>query len=141
VIKAKPVVIDTNVLISSVLSPEGVPARVVRHFICHASIVFSEETYEEFYTRLWRPKFDRYISREMRKTLLLDFSNIAHWVDISGELELCRDPDDNKFLEVAIKANASLLISGDDDLTSLKRVENIPIVTPAQCLELLSNDV
>jgi len=70
---------------------------------------------------------------------LLDFSNIAEWVEIRGALELCRDPDDNKFLEVAINANAIMLISGDRDLTDMENIENIPIYTPAQCFELIDS--
>ena len=136
----KSIVIDTNVLISSVLSPKGVPAKVVRHFIQHGRILFAEETYDEFHTRLWRAKFDPYISIENRKAILLDFSNIAQWVEISGELKLSRDPDDDKFIEVAIKANADALVSGDLDLTDLGRIENIPIYTPAQCFELIQSD-
>jgi len=135
--KLKPVVIDTNVLISAALSPHGVPAKLVKTFILSGHIVFSDETYDEFYSRLWKPKFDRYISRERRKMILLDFSNIAEWVEIKGDVRLCRDTDDNKFLEVAIKANASILISGDKDLTILKSVEGIPIVTPSECHELI----
>ena len=136
--KVKSVVIDTNVLISAALSPNGVPAKVVRYFVANSRIVFSNETFEEFQSRLWRPKFDPYISREKRKSLLLDFSNIADWVEISGELKLSRDSDDDKFLEVAVKANATLLVSGDRDLTVLKNIEGIPIVTPAECLELIT---
>lgn len=135
--KVEAVVIDTNVLISAVLSPTGTPAKLVKHFVAHNRICFSDETYEEFYTRLWRPKFDRYISREMRKEILLDFSNIGEWVEISDTLKLCRDADDNKFLEVAIKSNAKLLLSGDRDLTDLKEVEGIPIYTPAECFEFI----
>ncbi len=134
--KVKSVVIDTNVLISSALSTKGVPATCVKYFIQHSKIVFSDETYEEFYSRLWRPKFDAYISREKRKSILLDFSNIAEWVEINGELNLCRDPDDNKFLAVAIKANVDMLVSGDRDLLDMKSIEGIPIYTPAQCFEL-----
>jgi len=137
--KVKSVVIDTNVLISSALSTKGVPATCVRYFILHSKIIFSDETFDEFYSRLWRPKFDRYISREKRKSILLDFSNIGEWVEISGALELCRDPDDNKFLEVAIKANATMLISGDRDLTDMKSIEGIPIYTPAQCFKLIGS--
>ena len=131
------VVIDTNVLISSVLSPQGTPAKLVRHFIQHGRILFAQETYEEFYTRLWRPKFDSYISIENRKAILLDFSNIGHWIEISGELKLSKDVNDDKFIEVAIKANADALISGDSDL---KSVYNIPIYTPNQCLTLIQNE-
>lgn len=134
------VVIDTNVLISSVLSPKGIPAKVVRHFIQHGRILFSLETYEEFNSRLWRPKFDPYISIENRKAILLDFSNIAQWVEISGELKLSKDPDDDKFIEVAVKANADMLISGDSDLTEIGSVKNIPIYTPSQYFKLINFD-
>ena len=132
--KVKLVVIDTNVLISATLSPQGVPAKVVKHVLTHNRIVFSDETYEEFYSRLWRPKFDAYISREKRKLILLDFSNIAEWVEISGSLKCCRDLDDDKFLEVALKANANVLISGDRDLTDLKNIKSISIITPSEYL-------
>ena len=137
--KVKSVVIDTNVLISSALSTKGVPAQIVRYFILNNKIVFSDETFEEFSSRLWRPKFDRYISREKRKSILLDFSNIAEWVEIRGALELCRVPDDNKTLEVAIKANADMLVSGDRDLTDINSIGDIPIYTPAQCFELIDS--
>ena len=142
-INNKPVVIDTNVLISATLSPNGTPAKVVRYFITHGKLVFSEETFAEFSSRLWRPKFDRYISRELRKSILLDFSNIADWVDIksnTNKINLSRDKDDNKFLDVAVKANALMIISGDSDLTDLKKVENIPILSPTQCLTLLESN-
>ena len=134
------VVIDTNVLISSVLSPKGLPAKVVRHFIQHGRILFSLETYEEFNSRIWRPKFDPYISIENRKAILLDFSNIAQWVEISNEFKLSKDPDDDKFIEVAIKANADALVSGDSDLTEIGSVKNIPIYTPSQCFKLIHVD-
>ena len=136
--KVKLVVIDTNVLISATLSPQGVPAKVVKHVLTHNRIVFSDETYEELYSRLWRPKFDSYISREKRKLILLDFSNIAEWVKISGSLKCCRDLDDDKFLEVAVEAN--VLISGDRDLTDLKNIKSIPIITPSEYLAKLGAD-
>jgi predicted nucleic acid-binding protein len=65
-----------------------------------------------------------------KRIIFLDFSNIGEWVEIGGALELCRDPDDNKFLEVAVKANATMLVSGDRDLTDMKNIEGIPIYTP-----------
>lgn len=138
-VTSKPVVIDTNVLISAALSPNGTPAKVVRYFVAHGKLVFSEETYDEFHSRLWRPKFDRYISREMRKSLLLDFSNIADWVEPAVKINFSRDKDDNKFLEVAITADALMIVSGDTDLTDLKQVEGISILTPAQCLAVIES--
>ena len=56
-------------------------------------------------------------------------------------MNLSRDKDDNKFLDVAITANALMIVSGDSDLTDLKHVKDIPILTPAQCLTVIENNV
>ena len=132
------VVIDTNVLISAALSPRGFPAKVVGHCVQHSRLYFCDETYHEFSSRLWRPKFDAYISKARRQAILLDFSNIADWVKITGGIKASRDPQDDQFLEVAVLANASLLISGDRDLTELKNFRGIPIVTPAEAHALIA---
>ncbi len=56
---------------------------------------------------------------------------------MESQLEICRDVDDNKFLELAIDSNAVFLITGDQDLLSLKaRIEYQKlIVTPREFLE------
>ena len=48
---------------------------------------------------------------------------------------VCRDPDDDAVLALAIAAQADLIVSGDDDLLSLTHFEGIPILTPVQALE------
>lgn len=53
---------------------------------------------------------------------------------------ICRDPDDDAVLAVASAANADLIVSGDDDLLSLKRYQGIDIITPAQALQLIGSD-
>jgi len=137
--KVKTAVIDTNVLISAALSPKGSPARLVGFFVEHGRVVFSNETFEEFHSRLWRPKFDAYISREMRQSILRDFSNIAEWIEPDKDLKLCRDADDDKFLSLAVSAKVDMLISGDTDLTILKNIEGIPIYTPVECLKMIDS--
>jgi len=59
-------VLDTNVLISAVLSRQGSPYVLVQRVLAEARTVFSEPTFEELRGRLYRPKFDRYISLDMR---------------------------------------------------------------------------
>jgi hypothetical protein len=59
-------VLDTNVLISAALSRQGSPYVLVQRALAEARIVFSEPTFEELRGRLYRPKFDRYISLDMR---------------------------------------------------------------------------
>jgi predicted nucleic acid-binding protein len=58
----------------------------------------------------------------------------AALVDTIRVIRACRDPDDDKFLEVAVNGKADALITGDTDLLVLDPLEGIPIITPAACL-------
>ena len=139
------VVIDTNVLISAALSPLGATAQVVRQVLGEHLIVFSSATFAELETRLWKPKFDRYTSLEARKSLLHDFSAVAHWAKVSGELALqkfSRDADDDMFVHATLASGSTLLVTGDQDLLvlalDLKRRYAIEICKPADALGLLA---
>ncbi len=50
---------------------------------------------------------------------------------------VCRDPDDDKVLALAIAAQADLIVSGDNDLLVLQPFKGIPILSPAQAAALL----
>lgn len=128
-------VIDTNVLISAALSRHSPPALVVRHVLAHGHLLFSDATFAELQTRLWRPKFDRYLSIEDRKLLLHDFGAAGIWVDVPPDIRarrFSRDADDDAFVHAALAGHARLLVSGDQDLLALGAVESIAILTPAQ---------
>lgn len=130
-------VIDTNVLISSALSPRSAPAQIVDCLLQHATLVFSRETFEELETRLWRPKFDRYLDIDRRRLLLHDFAAVAQWVDLSAAPRptYSRDPDDDVFLHTAAHGNAEWLVSGDRDLLELSPGDwGFEILSPAQAL-------
>lgn len=131
------VVLDTNVWLSAALSPNGTPAQVVRTVLLQGLAVFSEATFAELESRMWKPKFDRYISLEARKNILLDARAAAQWVEIAPELakqRWSRDADDDVFIRTALAANASWLVTGDDDLLSVPAIEGLNVVTPAQAL-------
>ncbi|MDP3086315.1 MAG: putative toxin-antitoxin system toxin component, PIN family [Rubrivivax sp.] len=131
-------VIDTNVLISAALLEASVPARVVRHLLRHGRMLVSEATFAELEQRLWRPKFDRYVSVAVRKALLHDWAAVADWVVVDAAPErVSRDPDDDKFVQLAIAGSAGLLVSGDADLLVLGTVQGVAILSPAQALALL----
>lgn len=138
--KAERVVIDTNVLISAALAAGSPPARWVRHVLLHGRLLFSDATFTELHTRLWRPRFDRYLRIEDRKQLLHDFGAAGLWVDVPAAVaarRFSRDPDDDKFLQLALAGNATLVVSGDRDLLDLGQVEGIAVLTPAMaCAEL-----
>ena len=130
-------VIDTNILISAALSPQGAPAKLVQVALAHHRLVFSQATLDELRTRLYRPKFDRYISLETRERLLHDFNASAHWVDIGEPAVYCRDRDDDKFIETALKAQANYLISGDNDLLEVAALPDLQIISVQQALVVL----
>jgi uncharacterized protein len=132
-------VVDSNVLISAILSPRGAPAHLLDelHGI-RAVLLFSEPTMAELRDRLMREKFDAYVGRESRLRFLAELDAVAEFVGIAGATMGCRDRDDDKFLETALMGNADLLVSGDHDLLDLHPWQRIPILNPAQALELMS---
>lgn len=132
-------VVDTNVLISAALLAGSVPARLVKHLLLRGRVLFSDATFAELEHRLWRPKFDRYVSADMRKSLLHDWAAAAEWVAVREVAEcFSRDPDDDKFIHAALAGRADVLISGDGDLLALGAVHGIAILPPARALDLLA---
>ena len=92
------IVIDTNVLISAALSPDGPPAKLLAKVLTDHCVMFTTATFAELESRLWKPKFDRYITLEERKAVLHDLSAAAVWVEVPqsiGEMAYSRDADDD----------------------------------------------
>jgi uncharacterized protein len=135
--KVRRVVIDTNVLISAALIADSPPARVVNLVLQHGRVVFSEDTFAELQTRLWRAKFDRYLTLEARRALLHDWRAVSDWVTPAITTRHSRDVDDDMFVHAALAAGAELLVSGDRDLLDLGTVAGVAIVAPAQALGLI----
>lgn len=99
-------------------------------------LVYSEETMAEWVDVFTRPNFDKYISLEDRLDAIAVFETRPQLIYITEQVIACRDPKDDKFLSLAVTANASCIITGDKDLLMLNTFQNIPIVTPAQFLQL-----
>ena len=135
-------VIDTNIWLSAILSRSGAPALIVKQVLTYGRPVFSRSTYDELEQRVWRPKFDRYLSMDLRKQLLHDISAIALWLDIPDDVSqqsFSRDLDDDKFIHLALTAKAPWIITGDQDLLVLKQdllKLNITVLTANEALNL-----
>ncbi len=130
-------VIDTNLLISAALSAQGAPAKLVLCALARHRLVFSQTTFDELRTRIYRPKFDRYISLDDRERLLRDFNACAIWVEAGEPGLFCRDRDDDHFIEAALKSKADYLVSGDKDLLEAPPVQGLRVVSVHQALEVL----
>ncbi len=85
---------------------------------------------------LLRPKFGSYVSAEERTLFLGRLGSTAEFVPIIQLVRECRDPEDDKFLEVAQNGEAGLIITGDADLLAMHPWREIAILTPAQYLTL-----
>jgi putative PIN family toxin of toxin-antitoxin system len=128
-------VTDTNALISRLLLPSSIPGQAVRKAVDNGLLLVSEATMEELADVLARPKFDRYISLEDRQQFLRLLGRLAEFVPIVYPVRACRDPKDDKFLEVALNGKAAVTLSGDSDLLALHPWQGIPILSPAEYLK------
>jgi putative PIN family toxin of toxin-antitoxin system len=129
------VVVDTNTYVSRLLVPGSVPARAVDRAIIEAVTLVSDATLEELADVLSRRKFDPYVSLEERKTFLRFLGGMAEVVPIARRFQVCRDPKDDKFIDVAVNGEADLIITGDADLLALAPFHGIAIVKPAEYLK------
>ena len=123
-------VLDTNVLVSTVLLPRSTAQDAFAKALKQGKLVHSLATLDELKQVLERKKFDKYISRDDRIQFLTMLVRESILVEISVNITACRDPKDNKFLELALSADANTIISGDDDLLILHPFRGINIISP-----------
>jgi len=133
-------VVDTNVIVSALIRPAGAAGILMRCLREGAfTAVFSPELIDEIAAVLCHPKI-----RTKYRTSPKDFEDIAALFALRGDLvtgeeriRLCRDPDDDFLLEAAVSGNADYLVTGDEDLLSLKKLRQIKILKPAPFLAIL----
>ena len=128
-------VLDTNILISSLLVPNSTPNRVFEVARNNHSLLVSQALLQELGLVLQRPKFARYVSEQQREAFLTEVSVISELVTIIKRVQVCRDPKDDMILELAVDGRADCIVTGDLDLLDLGVYEDITILTPAQFLE------
>jgi len=136
------VVVDTNVWLSAAINRTSTAAVLCRWLIERDfQPAFSAGTFDELAARLFLPKFDRYLGIDSRRRFLADVSDDARWCSVPAALReqsWCRDPDDDKFIALALAAQATCLITGDSDLLCLDPLGDLRILTPRQALDDLA---
>jgi putative PIN family toxin of toxin-antitoxin system len=127
-------VVDTNVVLSALLFPGSVPGRAL--YLAQASVVLASKlTLQELIEVAERSRFDRYVEPERRHRLVAEYMRATVTVDIPFPIRACRDPRDDKFLEVAVHGRADVIVTGDRDLLALDPFRGIAILTPVEYLE------
>jgi uncharacterized protein len=123
-------VFDTNTLVSAVLVSGSIPQQALDKALQQGKLAQSLATMDELKEVLERPKFDKYITREERVRFFTALARESLLVEIHTKITACRDPKDNKFLELAVSAEAQAIITGDNDLLVLHPFRGISILTP-----------
>jgi putative PIN family toxin of toxin-antitoxin system len=133
-------VIDTGVLVSGLIRPRGTTGEVL--FALRDgkfTVLYSNETIMEIIDVLGRDKF-----RLKYHILTDDISALINLIRLRGEVVIpkqrvadCRDPKDDKFLDIALAGDADCLVSGDLDLVSMNPYRSVPIITPAEFLAII----
>lgn len=134
------VVLDANVYISALIRPEGPPGRIIEQFLREATfeIVVSPAIVEETIQALAYPKVRKYVRTGVDPQLWFeDIILLAHLV--SGDHPVGAvsvDADDDKCLAAAVEGRATLVVTGDPDLLTIKEYHGVRIVTPRAFLDL-----
>ncbi|MBV9527881.1 putative toxin-antitoxin system toxin component, PIN family [Sphingomonas sp.] len=127
--------IDANTVVSAALNPNGVPRQAVAAARARGVVVLSEAVYREIAGVLARPKFARVLTEDRRREMLELLAAAARWIEPKQTVNDCRDAKDNCYLELALAAHATAIVSGDDDLLVLDPWRDIRVLPPARFLE------
>jgi len=128
-------VFDTNVIISALLVHDSIPGRAFIRALKSGAVLISSESVQELGDVLGRERFARYITREERERFLEALIRETELVEVNESVKACRDPKDDKFLELAVNGSASCIVTGDDDLLVMNTFRGIKILTPADFLK------
>ena len=124
------IVVDTNVFVSAILKTNSLPFAAVQWVDHHGGLLKSVETERQLTEVLARPHIARVTAPSFREDMRQMLAR-AELVTIAELIAACRDPTDDKFLELAVNGKADVIVSGDGDLLALNPFRGIPILTPA----------
>lgn len=129
------IIIDTNLWISFLLTNDY--SKLDKLFSDESIVLlFSEELLEEFIEVAGRPKFKKYFSIRHLESLLGQIRLQGEFISVTSAINLCRDPKDNFLLSLAKDGQADFLITGDNDLLVLKKIDKTKILTFTEYLSL-----
>ena len=128
------VVVDTNVFVSAALKDQSLPTLAVHLVEERGVLLKSIATERQLFDVLARPHFALLITPDTHAWLRKLLTE-AETVTITERIAACRDPTDDKFLDLAINGHADLIVSGDADLLALNPFRGIPILSPANFVQ------
>lgn len=145
---SKLVLVDTNIWVSALINPHGYPAKLKDAWLNKKfRVVMSIPLLKEISEVLHRPRIkNKYkLTNAHIEQFLTLLSQKAIHVEVSGNLKICRDPDDDLILETAILSKVKYMVSRDDDikgdadLIAKMQDKGVTVYTVTHFLKELSN--
>lgn len=130
------IVFDASTIVSAALKTDSVPERALLRAEETDVFALSTAVDAEVAEVLGRPRFAGMLSRERREHILHVLRGASVWFDPTQRITDCRDPKDNKYLELALAAGAEIIVSSDNDLLVLHPWRGVRILRPADFLAL-----
>jgi len=128
-------VFDTNALVSALLFENSIPAQAFFTTRRIGEILISDALVNEISEVLHRKKFDRYLTQDNREEFLISLVQFGRLVNVTEQISICRDLKDNHILELAVSGKSDAIVTGDDDLLTLRPFEGIAILDPRTFFE------
>lgn len=130
------IVLDASVVVSAALRPSSIPRQAFDRARETGRLALSRPVADEIRQVLARRKFSSILTPARQDDIMTLLCATALWFSPAISVGDCRDPNDNKYLELALAAAASVLVTSDRDLLTLDPWRGIRIVRPAEFLWL-----
>jgi putative PIN family toxin of toxin-antitoxin system len=130
------IVVDTNIFISALLGSKNSKFIIEKFINGEIDIVITDEIFLEIVETLKDRKFRKIVNKDDLDILTELLKIDAEWVIPEKRVNACRDKKDNIILECALSGKVDFIITGDNDLLSLKFFEKVLILTPSQFLKI-----
>ncbi|HSW68613.1 MAG TPA: putative toxin-antitoxin system toxin component, PIN family [Gammaproteobacteria bacterium] len=128
------IIIDTNVLISGIFW-SGAPYKILKAWQSRKiTLAVSQDILDE-YDRVSKSLSIKYPKIDLSQFIELLAINSKIYIPLKLKDKISRDPDDDKFIACALAAKIKFIVSGDQDLLSIREYEGIKMIKPADFIK------
>ena len=128
------IVFDASTLVGAAIRRNGIPQQAFLHALATDTLALSQPVVAELLEVFHRPRLMRYLDAELRAEILGQMFSLGVTIDPAVRVTDCRDAKDNIYLELALAAGATTIVSSDADLLVLHPWRGVRILRPADYL-------
>lgn len=135
-------VLDTQVFVRALINPKSKSGLLLSRYANRFTMVVSTDVVQEILEVLFRSslkgKYKRLEKMDLAKVIALLSEAVV--VEPKENVRICRDPDDDKFLDCGIAGEADFIVSEDQDLLAIREYRGIQIVTTGTFLDVVRGE-